>query len=87
MNAHGWSLNRLDISVMRVTRWDGVRGTALVLDGTPGRNRTGDPPLRRRVLYPLSYRGVDAGFYAATFTGPSADRAITALLRTAKRET
>lgn len=25
--------------------------------GTLGRNRTGDPPLRRRVLYPLSYEG------------------------------
>jgi hypothetical protein len=23
--------------------------------GAPGRNRTADPPLRRRVLYPLSY--------------------------------
>ncbi len=25
--------------------------------GAPGRNRTCDPSLRRRVLYPLSYRG------------------------------
>src|SRR5512138_2856071 len=25
--------------------------------GAPGRNRTGDLPLRRRTLYPLSYRG------------------------------
>ena len=26
--------------------------------GAPGRSRTCDPPLRRRMLYPLSYRGV-----------------------------
>jgi hypothetical protein len=25
--------------------------------GAPGRNRTGDLPLRRGLLYPLSYRG------------------------------
>ena len=29
-------------------------------DGAPGRNRTCDPALRRRVLYPLSYRGGEA---------------------------
>gem|GEM_PF-5263804 len=31
--------------------------SAIGILGAPGRNRTCDLPLRRRLLYPLSYRG------------------------------
>ena len=32
-------------------------------DGAPETNRTSDLPLRRGLLYPLSYRGASWGFY------------------------
>jgi hypothetical protein len=32
----------------------------LLIIGTPETNRTSDLPLRRGLLYPLSYRGVNA---------------------------
>ncbi len=36
----------------------------LYSNGAPSTNRTCDPLLRRKVLYPLSYGGVAASFYA-----------------------
>jgi hypothetical protein len=35
-----------------------VAQVAIMEGGTPGRNRTCDLPLRRRLLYPLSYWGI-----------------------------
>jgi hypothetical protein len=36
----------------------------LIAAGTPDTNRTCDLPLRRGLLYPLSYRGVGSNFTA-----------------------
>ena len=45
--------------------------------GAPGRNRTGDLPLRRRPLYPLSYRG-DRGIIRNAPRGPKRRGAVMA---------
>ena len=51
--------------------WAGIKHPSMVRGGgTPGRDRTCDHPLRRRMLYPLSYWGVRQN----TFTGPLASR-------------
>ena len=51
-----------------------ARGDDLRIRGTPGRIRTCDLPLRRRVLYPLSYWGVNArqcGYSLVTVRQPT----------------
>ena len=40
--------------------------------GTPETNRTSDLPLRRGLLYPLSYRGAEGPFYRIVTAYPSA---------------
>ena len=40
-------------------------------NGAPNTNRTCDLPLRRGLLYPLSYRGVPVEFYRIDRIGPA----------------
>ena len=45
-------------NLARIKRGDCyVTRSDYILSGALGRNRTYDPPLRRRLLYPLSYEG------------------------------
>lgn len=39
----------------------------LIMNGAPDTNRTCDPPLRRGMLYPLSYEGISTYVYFLTF--------------------
>ena len=54
-----------------ITEWPRVQapfvpGTPNALTGAPGRNRTRDPPLTRRVLFQLSYKGMFPKLSAVT---------------------
>ena len=51
-------------------------------NGAPGRSRTGDLPLRRGKLYPLSYRGVVLSISAQRYAGARFASSVQAKLLT-----
>jgi hypothetical protein len=57
----------LSFNVRRETSPDSY--AASYLNGAPNTNRTCDLPLRRGLLYPLSYRGAPARFYRIGLIG------------------
>ena len=54
--------------------------------GAPNTNRTCDLPLRRGLLYPLSYRGVRLEFYRIDSLGPTGCVGCRAEFRVAYRD-